>query len=148
MVDGVIMYACIGSGGLASILVGALVVACRRRSTQARNVTVASSNHRLQPRLQIAVDKHRLSAFDAYVSCTGVPSMQQLPCHGPAAFREQYSDKTVLSFKLRMHQNPVWDRAITTGHDGGTYSAHRPHSWMKGWGRAPEEEEGMGWKVG
>jgi len=67
MVDGVILYAGIGSACLASILVGALVVACCRRSIQSRNVASAAANYRLQQRWQTTVDKHRLSPFDAYV---------------------------------------------------------------------------------
>lgn len=68
-VDGVILYACIGSACLASILVGASVVACRRRTTQSRNV---ASNQRLQLRWQ-TVDKHPLSAFDMYVTTHQTP---------------------------------------------------------------------------
>jgi len=81
VVDGVIMYACIVSACLASILVTTLVVACRRRWAQSRDVTSAravSSNHRLQQRLQPSFDKHRLSAFDAYVLCCTGPPVQLL----------------------------------------------------------------------
>lgn len=64
MPDGVVLYACIGSACLASILVGALVVACRRRTMQSRRAA-AAAGHRLQPPLQTTCNKHRLSAFDA-----------------------------------------------------------------------------------
>ena len=70
MLDGVVLYACIGSACLASILVGAVVVACRRRAAQpsprsaATAAAVAGANHRLQ--MSGASDKHRLSVFDAY----------------------------------------------------------------------------------